>query len=150
MTVTFQTESYEQCRAEIDRLLPAHYAEIAIHKDRIPLAPDYKAYKEAADAGVLHITTCRKDGEVVGYVVGFVRPHLHYVTTVHAFTDIFWLHPDQRKGGLGVRLLQEYEAALKKRGVVRAYIGTKTFFDLSPLFKRLGWEHIEYMFAKVL
>jgi GNAT superfamily N-acetyltransferase len=150
MTTTYQVEAFDQCWEEINALLPAHYDEIAIHKDLIPLAPDWKQYKDAADAGVLHIVTCRIDGHIVGYVVAFVRPHAHYVTTLHAFTDIFWLHPDHRRGGIGIEMLQFYEVTLSYRGVVRAYIGTKTFFDLSKLFKRLGWEHIEMCFAKVM
>lgn len=149
-TITFQVEPYNQCRAEIDELLPLHYEEIALNKDRIPLDPDNRAYQEAADLGVMHMVTCRQNGKVVGYVVGFVRPHLHYVSTLHAFTDVYWLHPDHRKGGLGIKLFQKYEESLKERGVVRAYIGCKTFLDLSKLFERLGWTHIEHMFAKML
>lgn len=149
-TVSFQTEPLDQIRPELEVLLPLHYEEIAVHKDRIPLDPDWASYKACADAGGLHITTCRIDGVLKGYIVGFVRPHFHYHSTLHCYTDVFWLHPDHRKGGLGVKLFREYEAALKQRGVVRAYIACKTFFDLRPLFEALGWEHIEYQYAKLI
>lgn len=150
MTTTYQVEPYDQCIGEIAKLLPQHYEEIAVNKDRIPLDPDYDAYKAMAYAGQLHMVTCRLDGEVVGYIVGFVRPHYHYKSTLHCYTDVYWLHPDHRRGGMGIKLFQHYEETLKKRGVVRMYCSCKTFLDLTPLMERLGWTHIEHTFAKML
>lgn len=148
--ITLQTEPYEQCRAEIDAHLLAHWLEIALDRDAVPLDKDDASYQQLANDGALHIVTVRRDGLLVGYIAGLVKPHLHYKSTLHAFTDVFWLHPDCRKGMTGVKLFREYERTLKARGVVKAFIASKVFLDMSPIFERLGWRRTEVVYSKLL
>lgn len=148
--ITYQIESYDDCREEIDRYLPAHWQEIAIDRDTIPLEKDEASYRQLADSGALHILTVRKDGELVGYIAGIVKGHIHYKSTLHCFTDVMWLRPDCRKGRIGIDLFRRYEETLKARGVVKVVIASKVHLDLSAIFDRLGWTFTERLYTKVL
>ena len=148
--ISYQVETYDVCHREIAPHLPQHFEEIALDKGAVPLDIDWPIYKDLADKGMLHIVTAREASEVVGYIVGFVRPHVHYKSTLHCFTDIFWLHPDRRKGMAGVKLFKEYERSLKRRGVVKVFIASKCHLDMSPIFERLGWHRTEVVYTKVI
>jgi GNAT superfamily N-acetyltransferase len=148
--ISFQVEPYEVCIKEIDACLERHWHEIALDHVAVPLAKDEAGYQTLADAGALHIVTVRQDGILVGYIAGIVKAHLHYVTTLHAFTDVFWLRPDLRKGGIGIKLFREYERTLIRRGVIKVFIASKVHLDMSKIFERLGWTRTEVVYSKVI
>jgi hypothetical protein len=75
--ITYQVESYADAFPEIEPYLVAHWHEVALHRDEIPLAMDKPAYQKLDAEGQLHILTVRADGKVVGYHVSLIRPHLH-------------------------------------------------------------------------
>ncbi len=128
-----------------------HWEEIGTDKDRIPLDPDWQKYNELFLAGALHILGARdSNGVLVGYVFSIVGPHIHYKSTRVAFFDLYWLAPEYRKGTNGVRLFKETEKSLREHGVVKVFGQTKTFKDVSMIFQRLGWKHVESVFTKVL
>lgn len=156
--LTYQTESLATCQAEIAVLLEAHFDEIALDQYDVPLDPDWNAYQALENQGKLHITTCRKDGIIIGYYAARVDTSPHYKSTLHAFIDVYYIKPEYRRGRVGYDLFVKAEAALKGRGVIKAISGTKIHesnqtgksLDASALFKRLGWRQIESTYAKVL
>lgn len=75
---------------ELETLFPLHYDELCVTKD-FPLDPDYEAYKRIGAAGMLRCITCRADGELIGYIVFIVQPHLHYKSCKTAFEDIYFI-----------------------------------------------------------
>lgn len=150
MTVTYQTEPLADCREEIAALLKLHWDEVALDHDAIPLDTDWTSYEQMDREGQLAILTARKDGRVIGYHVTIVKPHLHYASTLHGFVDVYFVHPDHRKGMTGVRLFIEAEKALAKRGVVKIFSGTKKHLDMSLIFERLGWRPTETLYSKVI
>lgn len=148
--ITCQQEPWDECRNAVMAYWPDHWREVALDRDAVPLDPDVDAYDSHADTGVLHVVTVRKDGEVVGYHLSIVSPHLHYKSTLCAFVDIYWLRPDCRQGLTGLNLFKEVERTLKARGVVKVYSGTKRHLDAGVLFERLGWTEAERLFTKTL
>lgn len=148
--VTYATESLRDSQPEFEELLPGHWEEIARDRDVIKLAPDWPSYHALEAAGQLHFLVCRVDGKMVGYHLAFVRPHLHYKNSLSCITDIFYLKPEFRKGGIGKNLFVESEKVLKARGVQKVFLGCKIVLDLTPLFEKLGYHKIEYVFAKVI
>ena len=136
--------------AEEAGLWRLHWQEIAQDAD-IPLVPDHATYSALDQAGQLHVVTARTpDGTLAGYWVGIIRPHLHYATTLHALTDVYWLVPDQRRGIAGYLLFKAVEMTLRKRGVVKVITATKIYQDVSQLFARLGYRETERVFTKRL
>lgn len=150
--LTYHVEAWGDFCTEAEPLWHQHWQEIALDQDVIPLVPDDAAYTALDQAGLLHVVTARVDGALVGYVVGILKPHLHYATTPHFHMDVLWLHPTWRKGLAGYRLLQALERTVQQRcqGPVKMLLGTKLHYDLSALYTRLGYTEIERTFAKVL
>src|SRR4051812_26390781 len=97
----FQCESYAGVLEEIKPLLDLHWNEIASHKERFLLEPDWKKYEALANNGVMRIFTARENGALIGYAIFFVTPHLHYKKMIIAKNDITYLCPDFRKGSAG-------------------------------------------------
>lgn len=150
--VTFHVETWQTFYPAVLPLFQAHWQEVALHQDRIPLVVDAARYQSLSDADILLIVTARAAGVLVGYWMGFVLPHLHYADTLHATMDIVYVQPAYRKGFLAWRLFKYVEARCQARGVVRVSQGTKVHagLDLSRLYTRLGYEHTENHFTKLL
>jgi GNAT superfamily N-acetyltransferase len=152
MLTTYAVEPWPLFAKEAEEagLWRLHWQEIAQDAD-IPLEPDHATYTALDQAGQLHVVTARAaDGTLIGYWVGLIRPHLHYATTLHAFTDVYWLHPAYRRGLAGYRLFQAVERTLARRGVVKVMTATKVYQDVSRLFERLGYRETERQWTKRL
>lgn len=134
---------------ELKELLPVHYDELCVTKD-FPLLPDYVAYGRLCVAGMLKCIVARSDGELVGYALFIIQPHLHYFTCKTAFEDIYFLRKDHRLGRTGIRLFQFAEKALREDGVNRIIMHTKIHLDNSKLFEYLGYKFTDKLYTKLL
>ena len=72
---------------ELQHILNEHYDELCVTKD-FPLLPDYEAYRRLTVNNMLRCITCRAEGNLIGYVMFIVQPHLHYMTCKTAFEDL--------------------------------------------------------------
>lgn len=150
MSIGYAVESWEQCWQELQVHWGEHWKEVALDHETIALNPDLDTLHEMANNRMLHVVTVRDAGELVGYHVSIIRPHLHYRQSLSAFTDIYYLAPSHRKGLVGYRLFQFVEQSLKARGVQKMFTGTKLHLDVGPLFERLGWRETERLYTKVI
>lgn len=148
--ITYQVEQWHDCLPEMEALWPLHWQEVAADKDVIPLEPNYEMYNMLVQTGQLHLLTARSDGKLIGYHVTIVRPHLHYKSSLSAFTDMYFIHPDFRKGMVGVNIFRAAEKSLKQRGVQKMFTGTKLSLDMGRIFERLGWKETERLYTKVI
>ena len=117
--ITYQREEWQDCLAEMEQLWPLHWEEVAADKDVIPLEPNYEMYDWIDQNGQLHVVTVRCDGKLIGYHTSIVRPHLHYKSSLSAFTDMYFIHPDYRsaKGGRARRLCEFSKQAADSLGI---------------------------------
>lgn len=146
-----QQESYADVLKDIGPLLSTHWAEIETGYTAEDLQPSWEMYDYLAEHDHLHITTVRQDdGELVGYCVYLLSKAMHCASEIYADNDTFWLHPDHRKGMLGIRMLKSAEDSLRTLGVTRVLNKYKVHKDLGKLFERLGYEPIETVVAKRL
>ncbi|MDE2096654.1 MAG: GNAT family N-acetyltransferase [Patescibacteria group bacterium] len=120
----FAVETYAQVIDEIGPMLPAHWAELAVHKD-IPLDPDFDFYKKADEIGLLEIMTVRKDGVLIGYALWVVKRHPHYKAHSWAINDIIWLRPDHRRENIGSSFIAFWEAEFRRKNVSVVHVETK-------------------------
>jgi GNAT superfamily N-acetyltransferase len=152
--ITLQVEPYASARD--DALIKMHYDEIALNKDEKPLNPDWARYEQMEAAGNLVCFTARDDGRMVGYSVFLLSWHLHYNTVRVAANDVLYLHPDYRKGMIGIRLIKYSEAELGKYGA--DWITFHVKFnkipddrkDFSPILHRMGYSDEEKMVGKMI
>lgn len=148
--ITFQEEYLADCLEEMKPLFDTHWDEIALHKDKIKLNPDYDKYLLLDSMGMLHVMTARDDDKIIGYFVSFIQPHMHYQDHTFAINDILYIHPDYRKGSMGYKLFKNAEASLKEIGVHVLMIHAKVQHDFKPLMDKLGFDRIEYNYSKYI
>lgn len=146
--LTAQPEPWATFIEEAKPLLPLHWEELALNKDKVPLDPQYEVYDARDRRGEVMVITLREVGRLVGYFIGFVAPGLHYRTCLTLTMDIFWTHPDVRGGMGGVRLFRAVEAEARRRGVDRMFFGSKQHKDASRLFDFLKMEPVETYYSK--
>ena len=94
--------------------------------------------------------TCRNDAELIGYIIFFVSPHLHYKSCITATEDLYFVKKEFRKGRVGIKLFQYAEKVLKDRGVQRIVMHTKVHLDNTKLFEYLGYKQTDKVFSKIL
>lgn len=146
--ITTQLESFTERLEELKPLLPLHYEELALDKDKVPLSPQYPIYLKRDELGELIFPTIRENGDLIGYYIGFIAFGLHYQTCLTCITDIFYIHPEHRGKQAGLLLFEFTEKELKKRGVQRWFVGSKLHLDATPMLQRLGFEPIEKFCSK--
>jgi hypothetical protein len=147
--VTYQEESYLDCIDELKQIYPEHYDELTVTKS-VPLEPNYDAYNKLSELGILKLITCRKDSELIGYIMFIITPHLHYKSCITAVEDIYFLKKQYRQGRTGIRLFQFAETYLKSLNVNRVIYGTKVHLDNSKLFEYLGYTFFEKLYTKLI
>lgn len=148
MAITYQVEAMHQCVDDMAELWDLHWNEIALDKDKVPLDPDIETFAMLESTGQLVIVTVRDDARLVGYHISLVRQHLHYKSSLTAYVDMYFLHPDYRGGLAGFKMFKFVEDVLRQRGVDRIYSGTKLHKDMGRLFERLGYNETERLFVK--
>lgn len=149
--INYQQESLATCKTDAIPLLEKHWEEIALHKDKIKLNPDWEAYANLEDAGILKIFTARDtEGKLVGYFVVFVKAHIHYKDHLFAYNDIIFVDQEYRKGFTSVRLMKFAEKCLKADGAEVMVVNTKRHKPFDSLLVWLGYKHIENLYSKVL
>jgi L-amino acid N-acyltransferase YncA len=132
-------------------LFPLNYEELALNKDKITLDVNADKFKELDEKEILHIVAARTDGKVVGYHISALVPHMHYESAgLMAYTDVYFLHPDYRRGGTGAKMLMEVERTLRQRGIRKFYMSTKAHMDHSAMLAAMGYKFTDRIFTKVL
>ena len=94
--------------------------------------------------------TARDEGKLVGYSIFFITNHLHYKSTVYANNDLLYLHPDYRKGSLGIKFIKASEIYLKNRGVAKILWHIKFNKDFRILLHRMGYVDEEVIVGKII
>lgn len=148
--ITILNESFTERLPELLPLLPLHYEELALNRDKVPLDPQYDLYEAREAAGQLMFSVVRDDGNLIGYFIGFKAPGLHYRTCLTLTMDIFYIHPDHRGSNVGYKLFKHVESEAKRAGVQRMFVGSKVHLDASWLFERLGYEKVETYYTNWL
>lgn len=132
---------------ELKPLLPIHWEELALNKDKVPLDPQYDVYLAREAKGEVLFVSLRETGKLIGYFVGFIAPGLHYRTCLTLTMDIFFVEPSRRGHRGGVILFREVLREAKRRGVQRAFFGSKLHKDAGRLFQAFGFEAVETYYS---
>lgn len=146
----YQVERWRDLRREMLPLLKRHWREVALNHEAVPLDIDDEQYDSLDESGTLHILTVRRQGLLIGYHVAIVSGHLHYKSTLHGITDVYWIAPECRHGVTAMRMFQAVERELAKLGVRKLFTATKLHLDQGPLFERLGYRPVERLYAKLI
>lgn len=148
--ITAQVENLTETLEELKPLLPLHWEELALNKDDVPLDPQYDVYLQKDACGEVSFVTVRDSGDLVGYMVTFISPGLHYQTCLTAITDIFYLVQDKRGKEGGHLLFDAAEKEFKRRGVQRWFAGSKNHKGCEYFLVKHGLEPVETMHSKMI
>lgn len=146
---TFTEEPFsKEVYNEIYPLLEEHWTEIATDKT-VKLDPDFDNYQLLQDTGHLHTLLCRNElNQIIGYIVTFLMPHMHYKNTLYAQNDLIYIHPDHRRGSLAARMLKVFEEHMKEKGVDIIQMHVKVAFEFGAMLTRVGFMHEENVYRK--
>lgn len=149
--LVFDWQRFHQIAPELPSLFTAHWKELALNQDCIPLAPDFDKYYRMDIEGSLRILTVRTEGRLVGYAFLIVGSHLHYSSTLWAHAEMFYLDPLYRQGWTGVKLFKEVLRGIKAMDCKMLTVPVKLHFmnaRVIKLLERLGLRQIEVIMAK--
>lgn len=141
----------------LEDLTYQHWEEVEYPQTGLPLAVDWPAVLEMEKAGTFVGFSARRDGELVGYSGFIILKSLHFALT-QALNDVIFTTAETR-GHVGCALVREAELLLAARGVSRILYGSKVPPILNgqrgrdrvgELLRRMGYEHIENMHAKMI
>lgn len=145
--ITFCVERMSEMVDELKAHLNAHWEELALNKDKVPLDPQWDIYFAREDRGEVLLIAARHEGALIGYFIGFVAPGLHYRTCLTLTMDIFWIHPAHRGSGCGFKLFKFVEQEARNRGIQRMFVGSKMHKDVGWLFEKLGYAEVERYYS---
>lgn len=148
--ITALVEPFSANIEELKLIIPLHYEDLALNKDKVPLSPRWDLYLQQEANGELFFVALRESGALAGYFIGFVAPGLHYSTCLTCIQDIFYVKPDERGQAAGKILFDYVETELKRRGVQRLVVNSKNHFPAAWMFRKLGFEEIETIHSKWL
>lgn len=149
MTVTFAHEKLFPGFDEAQKLLQAHWEEIAPYQDLFKLEPSLEAYQKLEANGALAIVTARDDGTLVGYFIMFVQRHPHYKSVMVAVEDIKFIAPKYR-GGTGLKMIKFAEALARRLGCKVIFQRSKAKSEHGAMYARLGYDLMDEVYAKRL
>lgn len=148
--VIYAVEPLAECLEEMKPILRQHYEEVAMYKDKIELNPDYTKYLAMSDLGILHVVTARLKGELIGYFISVLSPHIHYSDHTYAVNDILFIKEEYRYSGVGVTMFKYAEKQLKELGVSVITIHMKTALPFDALCQGLGYDYAERQYTKYI
>ena len=143
--IKFLSESFREVREEALPFIESHAKESMIQGFTLDLNTDL--YDVLEDNGGYVFITARDEGELVGYCSYFVGNTPHNKNETYAQSDSFYLVPEHRKGWNFYRMMRYAKTLLMDDlGVDNLLAVFPVGNDLGPLFTRLGYEPIDWVY----
>ena len=117
-----------------------HWHEVAKHKDRMVLAPDWDKYAALEAQGKLFVVYVLDDDyNLLGYSFNFLDTHIHYKDLMVANNDAIYISPADRNSMAGLRLIKATKLRASELGAKLMIWHAKQGSALDKLFiaKRL-------------
>jgi hypothetical protein len=133
----------------IQELLREHWDEVAKNKNVMVLNPSHEHYERADNTGgMVCLWALDADGEIVGYSLNFIGPHIHYSDLVVCNNDVLFLREDLRPSTVGLRLIRETERVAKTRGARLMLWHAKDQTSLAKIMPRMGYVVQDIIYSK--
>jgi predicted GNAT superfamily acetyltransferase len=127
-----------------------HYDEIARNKQIMVFNPDIERFQDIENSGLLLSIAAFDGDKMVGYSVTILSNHLHYANLNCAYNDMLYVHPDYRKGRVGLQLIRETQQRAKARGAQFMTWHAKESTPLAALLPKLGCKVQDIIFSEEL
>ena len=152
LELTYQRERLEKLlvNGELLPLLKDHFNETDPDRNHTSVDVNWDYYLGADRSGSLVVYTARDGAALVGYVFTIIGPHHHKQGVLTGFITMYWLHPVNRLGLAGYKLLRNNEALLKELGVHKILASQMLTQKTDVLFKRMRYVAEEVLYGKWL
>ena len=141
-----------EMRELADTLFVDHYEEIALNKKAMALDINWHRYYALEEQDAVVCLAAWLGNEIVGYSVNVVYQHMHYQQIKVLHNDVLFVAKQERRSGLGVKLVEATETAArylecdvllfhsKPGSDLETYFGTKIIVDgrIQKLITTLG------------
>lgn len=134
---------------ETRKLSALHWRETESEFSDRPPELDIQTYQTLEAQNLIIAFAAMSDGEIVGYVSGFLSRHPHYDQLI-AQHDLLFIHPAHRAGRSGLKLMREFELAAKAAGAKKVLYHAKPGSNFAKLLERLKFQQEEIIFQKGL
>ena len=140
-------DEYEQAKNLSD--LYSVYADEASIQGLGTPDPQMDTYRQLEAAGILHTLIALKAGKVIGFLSFLLSPLPHYGQVV-ATTESYFVAPEHRKGGAGLRLLREAEVKARELGAIGFFVSAPAGGRLAKVMPRSGYRLTNEVFFREL
>lgn len=149
--MNYALESLLAVRHEAEPLLRREWETASEDKMVFPFDPDWERYAMMERLNMLRFFTARRDGELKGYIGYRVGFNLHSKAASAATSDVWWVEPDARCGGVSWRLVAFAEKHLRDEGIRVIHTMTNEAFPAaSRLLKFMGHRLVGGLWSKAL
>lgn len=146
---TFHVERPQDVWEAMRPLMQMHWEEVAFYRD-MPLNVDYGRYVDYYQRGALRIYAARIQTMLVGYSIFLLTHPPHYKSSFEAHQDTLFVHPDHRRGGTAVKLMEFSEDDLALEGVEIIRLHVKAAHDPAAFLRRMGYSLEDHLYSKRL
>lgn len=149
--LTYAQESWAEFWPEAQFLLVAHRDEVEPHA-RTPFVLNHSVCEALDASGSMLITSARSAESLVGYSIWFLSPQFDSLALA-ATQGPWFVMPEWRASGAGIRVFRKSLEALRARGVERVlphHWGGATGPGLDKFFRRLGATPLETSYSLYL
>lgn len=147
--ITIQREAWAQVAEDVSQIYCTEHApEVAHFLDKRRPLLRLDLYNYLAETESLDVLTVREGPTLIGYHITPVIYDMNFAEVLTGHVLQYWLRQAYRGQRLGLRLFTAAEASLKQRGVQFITSGVKSDRPYAALFRRLGWQETEMLFAK--
>lgn len=148
--IEYALEDFHKVKEEAQPLLELHWDEIAVHKDKIKLNPDWEKVEALSKEGKLGVYTVRDNGVLVGYFAVIADTSLHYRDHIFAHNDVIFIKKEYRNRKIGFGLIDFAERDLKRKGVSLLLVNTKVHQPFDELMLGMGYDLMERLYSKYI
>lgn len=142
----FANESIRECWDEAYELFQKHWLETESYRHQQEFNPDKERFFQYETMGAYFYFTARNGDELIGHCGMYVMPSMHTQELV-ATEDTWFLLPDYRKSGIGVRLHNFVKDEMKKMGVVEITMTAKLSNKAGQIMEKLGYSHVANQYS---
>lgn len=137
---------------EFTEVLQFNYKQTASNQEQFPMATDWPMYFRLEDLGLIHVTTIRDDGNLVGYMSFMTTPSHNFMDIQSAYPDKYVVMKEYWGQGLGKKLVLASEKWAIELGCKRMFGGVRINQGPAPIkmYEDLGFKQIEITLEKVL
>lgn len=144
--IVFQREKLSECWDESWPLFVSHWEETEQYRHQQKLNPDKDRLFAYERMGIYYYYTARDENKLIGHCGMYVMLSVHTQELI-ATEDTWFLLPENRKSGTGIRLHNFVKDEMKNKNVTEIMMTAKLSNKAGQIMEKLGYQHIANQYS---